>query len=78
MESGRLLPSEKGKVLKMAAALGEVKANFASENGEITAEDQYLKDLEDKEPTAMFSSFQEPLKGQPQSGFSGSKIISKL
>lgn len=78
VESGRVTPSERDKVIAMASALGSTTANFASDSGQITAEEQYLKDLEGKEPAALFSSFTEPQKKDNPVAVSGSKMVTKL
>jgi uncharacterized tellurite resistance protein B-like protein len=60
--SGKLTPAERDKTLKMAETLGANNtASFATADGKtMTAEEQYLRDLEARDASELLGSFSKP------------------
>jgi chromosome segregation ATPase len=56
--AGKITPAEKDKHLQMAQALSvAATVNFAADGKQITAEEQYLRDLEARGQSVLFSAF---------------------
>jgi chromosome segregation ATPase len=59
--SGKVMPAEREKHLQMATALSSASTvNFATVGGHITAEEQYLRDLEARNTSLLFGEFHAP------------------
>jgi predicted phage tail protein len=62
--AGKITPAEKDKHLQMAQALSvAATVNFAADGKQISAEEQYLRDLEARGQSVLFSEFQRDDRG---------------